>query len=259
VASLLRVEKLRRAFGALWAVNNLTFELRPGEILGIIGPNGAGKSTAINLISGMLRPHSGKVYFAGEDITGFRPHTLVQRGLVRTFQSTVVYAEQTVLENALRGSYLAIYPGFWHALFNTATARARAERARTQVDELLAWLNLTHVADVRAENLPYGFQKTLGVVVALATRPRLVMLDEPAAGLSLEEADHIREVIQRARKSEVSVIVVDHNMRFISGLCDRIVVMHHGSELALGTPEEVFANRTVIEAYLGSVPTRVEQ
>ncbi len=251
MSALLKVEALTRRYGGLVAVRDLSFDIQPGEILGVIGPNGAGKTTAINLVSGVARPTSGSVRFDGQDVTGLAPYRLVQRGLVRTQQATTVYPGQTVRENALRGAYTALFPGVVHAFLNTAKARRLRRACEQQVADLLDMLGLTAVADTVADTLPYGFQKTLGMVIALAASPRLVMLDEPVAGLSAEEADHVRDAIIRVRGRGISVLVVDHNMRFMAGLCDRVLVMHHGQELAIGRPQDVLANPAVIEAYLG--------
>lgn len=251
MTALLQVSGLTRRYGGLVAVNDLNLDVGDGEILGVIGPNGAGKTTAINLMSGVVRPSAGRVMFDGADVTGIAPHRLVQRGLVRTQQATTVYPGKTVRENALRGAYTAAFPGVLHAFFGTARAARMRRVAEERVDHLLGLLDLTQVADGIADALPYGFQKTLGMVIALAAAPRLVMLDEPVAGLSAEEADHVRDAIIRIRAQGISVLVVDHNMRFMSGLCDRVLVLHHGQELALGRPHEVLADPAVINAYLG--------
>jgi branched-chain amino acid transport system ATP-binding protein len=251
VSALLEVAGLTRRFGGLTAVAGLSFNVQPGEILGIIGPNGAGKTTAVSLISGAIRPSAGQVTFDGQNVTGRSTNQLVRRGLVRTFQSTAVYAASTVEENARRGAFLEMFPGVLPALFGTPAARRKRQTAERRVAELLEWLGLSDVARDQAGSLPYGHQKTLGMVIALAAEPRLLMLDEPVAGLSAEETDQVRDVIHRVRSRGIAVLVIDHNMRFMSGLCDRVLVMHHGQELAQGIPAEVLSNPAVIDAYLG--------
>jgi len=251
MSRLLHVEGLTRRFGGLVAVSDLTFHVDEHEILGIIGPNGAGKTTAVNLVSGVIRPTSGKVTFDGRPVTARSPHVLARMGLVRTFQSTTVYGQRTVRENALRGAYLGMYAGFLGSLANSSRARRLRAESEQLVDELLDWLSLTDVADVPAGSLPYGYQKTLGMVITLATKPRLVMLDEPVAGLSADEADHVRDTILKIRGRGITIIVIDHNMRFIKGLCDRVMVINNGHELAVGSPANVLSNPLVIEAYLG--------
>ncbi|MEO8714158.1 MAG: ABC transporter ATP-binding protein [Acetobacteraceae bacterium] len=251
-AALLEVAGLSRQFGGLKAVNALSFAVARGEILGIIGPNGAGKTTAVNLISGMIRPSAGTVTFNGQNVTGLAPHRLARRGLVRTFQATTVYDKRTVRENALRGAFLRLYPDFLGSLLGTSRARHMREQAEAQVEQLLDWLGLGDVADTVAGNLPYGYQKSLGIVVALATEPHLILFDEPVAGLSAAEVDHVRDTLARVRARGVTAVVIDHNMRFIAGLCDRVVVLHHGQELAQGRPGDVLADQLVIEAYLGT-------
>jgi branched-chain amino acid transport system ATP-binding protein len=251
VSKLLDVTGLGRSFGGVTAVRDLSFAVQPEEILGLIGPNGAGKTTVVNLLSGVIKPSSGSVVFANEEVTGLAPHDLARKGLVRTFQSTTVYGGRTVRENALRGAYFKRYAGFVQSLLGSSRAKEMRAAADDLVEQLLGWFSLERVADSVAGSLPYGFQKTLGIVIALAAQPRMILLDEPVAGLSAEETDHVRDVILRVRKRGISVLVIDHNMRFISGLCDRVVVMAAGQELAQGKPQEVLRQAAVIEAYLG--------
>jgi branched-chain amino acid transport system ATP-binding protein len=249
---LLDVRGIGRSFGGLKAVDDVSFEVLAGEIMGVIGPNGAGKTTLVNLISGVIRPSVGQVVFKDEKVTGMSPSRLAAKGLVRTFQATAVYAARTVRENVVRGSYLTRYPGFVATLVDSAEARRRRAESDALVDELLTRMGLAAVADAQAGSLPYGVQKVLGIAIALAAHPILLMLDEPVAGLSSEETDQVRDVILRVRESGVTVVVIDHNMRFIAGLCDRLLVVAAGQELTRGKPEEVLRDERVIEAYLGT-------
>ena len=251
MSNLLEVKSLSHRFGGLHAVRDLDFSVARGEILGLIGPNGAGKTTVVNLVSGMILPDSGKVIFDDEDVTRLAPHKRARRGLVRTFQSTAVYGSRTVRENAIRGAFLHCYPGHFAAFFGTPRARALQHQTIERVESLMTWLGLEGVASSHADALPYGHQKTLGIVIALAAEPRMILLDEPVAGLSAEETDQVRDTIKRVRDRGITVVVIDHNMRFISGLCDRLVVTAQGEKIAQGTPREVLVNPQVIEAYLG--------
>ncbi len=252
MTALLELRDLARSFGGVRAVDGLSFEVQRGEILGLIGPNGAGKTTIVNLISGFTKPSSGKVLFDGADVTGVAPYRLTRLGLVRTFQSTTVFAGCTVWENARRGAFRSAHPGWIAELFATPGARRQHAAADELARDLLVQLDLSSVTDQIAGSLPYGMQKALGVVIALASRPRIILLDEPVAGLSSSEATHVRDVLVKVRDAGITVVVIDHNMRFIAGLCDRVVVVHQGQELAQGRPDAVLADPRVVEAYLGA-------
>ncbi|TXL70624.1 ABC transporter ATP-binding protein [Vineibacter terrae] len=249
---LLAVQGLGKSFRGLRAVNDVSFDIREREIVGLIGPNGAGKTTAINLISGAIRPTSGVVRFRGADVTGMPAHRLARLGLIRTFQATNVYAGKTVFENVYVGTFSSRPSGFWPSLLLTAAFRREREQTRSRIEALLEDLGLRDLADTPAADLPYGYQKMLGLATALAGKPKLIMLDEPAAGLSAEEADLISVLIGRVRDQGVSVLVVDHNMRFMAKICNRMVVLHHGMELTSGPTADVVRDPRVLEAYLGT-------
>jgi branched-chain amino acid transport system ATP-binding protein len=249
---VLQVKGLGKTFGALRAVDNVSFDVGEGEIVGLIGPNGAGKTTAVNLISGALKPSTGTVRFRGETVTGLASYKLAKRGLIRTFQATNLYPERTVYETVYVGSFAARKPDFWGSLLLTHAYRRESGELRGRIMTLLDELGLGAIANTPAADLPYGYQKMLGLAAALAGEPRLIMLDEPAAGLSAEEADRISGLIESIRDRGVSVLVIDHNMRFMARLCNRMVVLHHGTELTSGPTAEVVRDPSVLEAYLGT-------
>ena len=248
--ALLEVRSLSRHFGGISAVDGLTFHVNEGEIRGLIGPNGAGKTTTFNVISGYYRPTAGEVVYRGEAISGMKVSDIARRGVVRTFQSTTLFHEFTVLENVLVGRHLQTPAGFLGAIFGTARrgARAAEERAR----EILEFMGLAERSDEVAMNLPHGHQRALGIAVALAAEPALLMLDEPFTGMNPEETRRMMELVRKVRGRGVTILLVEHDMRAVMGLCEKITVLNFGRLLAEGTPAEVRANDDVVEAYLGA-------
>ncbi|MDX2155116.1 MAG: ABC transporter ATP-binding protein [Hyphomicrobiaceae bacterium] len=236
-AQILHIEGLSRRFGGLTAVSDLSFEIYEKEILGLIGPNGAGKSTTFNLITGVYRPHTGKLTFAGTDITGKKPAEIGRMGLVRTFQHGSILSELTVYDNILTGAYMFV-----------RDAGARDRRVR----ETAELVGVSEMLGDLARNLPHGHQRLLSIGIAFASRPRLLCLDEPLTGLNGSEIGHALAVIQRIRDGfGTTVLLVDHNMHAVMRACERIVVLNFGRKLAEGTPDEVSRNPEVIQAYLG--------
>jgi branched-chain amino acid transport system ATP-binding protein len=248
---LLETKRLTKYFGGLAAVSHLDIHINEGEIVGLIGPNGAGKTTVFNLITGFLRPTSGKVLFDGHDITGKKPHLIAETGIGRTFQMASLFPDFTVLENVVASFYLYPKSGFWEALFNTPAYRKNEEYILNQAKEVLRLVGLDKVKDELAKNLPHGHQKVLNVARALAIKPKLLLLDEPIAGMTRDEILFSLGVFEKIRSQGITILLVEHNMEFMS-LCDRVVVLNFGQKIAEGSSEEVRQNKDVIQAYFGS-------
>ncbi|PYN13502.1 MAG: ABC transporter ATP-binding protein [Candidatus Rokuibacteriota bacterium] len=246
---LLQARSLTRHFGGLAAVSEVDLSVEEGEIVGLIGPNGAGKTTCFNLLSGFLRPTGGTIVFGGEDITGFRPHQVAGRGLVRTFQLTTLFQDMTVRENVLLGMHLHSRQGLRRLLFGRQIFPQDEVRGS---DEVLEFTGLAPQADQLARNLPHGHQRILSIAMALAARPRLLLLDEPVTGMNLEESGHVMALVKTIRDRGTTILLVEHNMKAVMGTCERVVVLNFGLKLAEGTPAEVSTSAAVIEAYLGA-------
>ncbi len=248
--ALLEVESLSRRFGGLTAVDNLSFSVEEGAIHGLIGPNGAGKTTTFNVIGGFYRPSGGRVIYDGRDISGMATHAIAALGLVRTFQATTLFHELTVAENVLVGCHLTARSGLLGVILGAGEERRRD--AETRVGEILAFMGLDGLAGDPCANLPHGLQRALGLAVALAARPKLLMLDEPFTGMNPEETRRMMDLIRQVRDSGVTILLVEHDMRAVMGLCERITVLNFGGLLAEGGPEAIRADPDVVEAYLGA-------
>lgn len=247
--ALLEARNLTKYFGGLAAVNQVDITVERGEIVGLIGPNGAGKTTCFNLLSGFLPPTNGSIAFNGESILGLKPPEIVKRGLVRTFQLTTLFQEMTVLQNVLLGLHLHSRRAFAKILFSLQ-GYPREEISRCR--EVLEFTGLAPQADELAKNLPHGYQRTLGIAMALATQPQLLMLDEPVTGMNHSESQQVMELVKTIRDRGTTVLLVEHNMKAVMGTCERIVVLNFGQKLTEGVPARVGSNRDVIEAYLGA-------
>lgn len=249
---VLEVRNLSKAFGGVRAVNDVSFETRRGEILGVIGPNGSGKTTLFNVITGALPATAGSVQFSGRTITGQSTETIARMGLVRTFQAATVFKQVSVRENMRRGSMFGTIgrPGWFFRRRAVAEAEARA---RETVADLLEFSGLADVADTVAGRLPYGKQKILGVMIALAQRPVQLLMDEPAGGLNPTETEAMAKLVAdvRARRG-IDVVLVEHDMKMVTSVCDRILALNYGKTIAVDVPGRIVAHPEVIEAYLGA-------
>ena len=247
--ALLELSALRKAFGGLVATDDVSVAIAPNAIHGLIGPNGAGKTTLFSLITGFYRADSGTVRFDGADVTGLTTSARARRGLVRTFQSNLLFGDQTVLENVVSGALMS-RPR--HAFDWLYERKADREASTAAARDILDFCRLTDKADVSARDLSHGQQRVLGIAVALAARPRLLLLDEPFTGMTAREKDDLVTMIQSIRARGTTIILVEHDMRAVMRLCDRITVLNFGRVLAEGTPEQVRRHPDVMAAYLGT-------
>jgi branched-chain amino acid transport system ATP-binding protein len=246
------VENVTKRFGGLVAVSRVSIGLPPGRITAMIGPNGAGKTTLFNIISGLLPATEGRVFFAGRDITGWPPHRIAGLGLARTFQNVQLFANLNALENVMAARYCRTRSGFLAAVFSLPRDRAERRRMREAAEEYLRWVGLSEKQFFMPSELPYGDQRRLEIARALATEPRVIMLDEPSAGMVPGEARALMDLIGRLKERGLTVFLIEHNMSVVMGISDRVVVLNFGERIAEGTPAEVRADRGVVEAYLGA-------
>jgi branched-chain amino acid transport system ATP-binding protein len=246
----LEIKSLTKHFGGLRAVSNLDMAVNKGEIVGLIGPNGAGKSTVFNLVTGVFPPTGGKVIFDGEDITGKKPHRVAALGIGRTFQLNPLFGDFTVLENVTASFHLRPKSNILSIYFNTPTYRKNEAYIRDQSLAILRLVGLEKVRHELAKNLPHGYQKMLGVARALATRPKLLLLDEPLGGMNPSEIDFTLNSIRQTKEQGVTFLVVEHNMQILD-LCDRVVVVNFGEKICEGLPQVIREDKEVIKAYFG--------
>jgi branched-chain amino acid transport system ATP-binding protein len=252
MGEILTIQGLTRHFGGLAAVMDLSFDVRGGEILSLIGPNGAGKTTVFNLITGTLLPTRGKVSFQNRDITGLRPHQTTSFGIARTFQTTSLFYDETVVDNLMVSYHCRTRMGIWDALFHTGRSREGERRCRQKAEEILELIGLQDRAWELARNIPQESQKRLALGLALVTEPKLLLLDEPTGGLTEEENISMMALIQKVRTRGITILLIEHKMKIVMNISDRIVVLNYGEKIADGSPQEVGSNSAVIEAYLGA-------
>jgi len=250
-AELLDVNHLTVRFGGLTAVNDVDFSIYPDEIVSLIGPNGAGKTTTFNAVTGFLRTHAGSIAFEGEELAHLKPHQIAEKGITRTFQITSLFPHLLVLENIRTGRHLQERVTLWDVLFNTRRKRRVEEETREKAEDILNFIGLVGKKETIAASLPYGEQRLLEIGVALAANPKLLLLDEPSAGLNDTETQGMKELIRRMRAKSITILLVEHDMKLVMGLSDRIIVLNFGKKIATGTPGEIKANPEVIKAYLG--------
>jgi branched-chain amino acid transport system ATP-binding protein len=249
--ALLEIKNITRIFGGLIAVRDLTLDVYEGEILGLIGPNGAGKSTLFNIISGFISPNKGKIFFKGEEITGLRIDQIAQKGIARIFQEPTLFMQETVFENVLSGFHRHYQQPFWKAFLHTPAANREEALKKAEALEILDFMGLTSMSNELAANLPHGHQRALAIAIALATGPELLLLDEPVTGMNPTETMDMVEKIKRIRQRGITVLIVEHDMKAVMSLCDRIVVLSLGVKIAENMPSVIRKDEQVIEAYLG--------